>query len=426
MDTLHQQFLNEYALAAQLIIDKKKYQGMLFDEYATLDKKLQRMGFTGLKNYLSSIDSENISEEEKEKKILSQGKKFFGGLKEHERIFLLELYLHRKGRLRQNALKGTVSRFHETIIRLVGVIMQSNLWIKKEIARHPSSSILQSLVFIFPKIDSYRESLKLQDYYLANLDTELLLIEIQKEEKINIEIDKYLIQIIQKYNINMVEFNNMVEFKQSLIKNILPGKDANYLLKMGIMTLLMICVLYTNTPAKIGDEGLRKEGKNATELRTSFNPIFPTSTDYRITALFGPRIISKGSKNHKGIDIGCPSGTQVYAIESGTIEIRRDNGYGLYVVITHSNGVKSLYAHGSKVPATIKNGMMVNKGELIMYSGNSGASKGPHLHFEIILDGQKIDPLQMYYDILNTLHIKSETISWAQKDAYQRFLDMKK
>lgn len=420
MNPLHQQFLNEYRLTAQLIIDKKKYQEMLLDEYGTIDKKLQRMGFTGLKNYLSSIDSENISEEEKEKKILAQGKKWFGGLKESERIYMLELYFHSKGRLRQNSINGKVSKFHEIIIKLVSIIMQSNVWIKKELSTHPNIKLLQSLAFIFPKIDSYRESLKLQDYYLAKLNIELLLIEIQKEKKINLEIDEYLIKVIQQYN------NKIIDIKQSVISGLGLDKDVSYLLKTGILTLLMICVLYTNISAKAGDEKSKKVDKEKIEIITSFIPVFPTSTDYRITALFGSRIISKGSKNHRGIDIGCPSGTEVYAIESGTIEIRRDNGYGLYVVITHSNGVKSLYAHGRKVPSNIKSGMIVNKGELIMYSGNSGASKGPHLHFEIILDGQKIDPLQMYTDMLNVLKFKTETISWAQKDSYQRLLGMKK
>ncbi|GIU69593.1 MAG: hypothetical protein KatS3mg002_0829 [Candidatus Woesearchaeota archaeon] len=129
------------------------------------------------------------------------------------------------------------------------------------------------------------------------------------------------------------------------------------------------------------------------------NMQFPTDKTYRITALFGERIISKGSKNHKGIDIGCPTGTKVYAVADGVVEIHNQGskGYGLYVVVNHSNGVKTLYAHGSGIPPGIKNGSIVKKGTVIMYSGNSGSSKGPHLHFEIIINGNKVDPLPFFF-----------------------------
>lgn len=88
MDSLHQQFVNEYRLAVQLMIDKKKFQGIVIDEYGTIDKKLKKLGLIDIKSYLSSINSENITEQEKEKKILAQGKKWFGGLNDSERLFL--------------------------------------------------------------------------------------------------------------------------------------------------------------------------------------------------------------------------------------------------------------------------------------------------------------------------------------------------
>jgi murein DD-endopeptidase MepM/ murein hydrolase activator NlpD len=420
MDQMREQFLNQYRLAAQLIIDKKKYQEKLVDEYSIIDKKLQHLGLESITKYLERINSETISEEDKEKQILSVGNKLFGGLKNTERIFLLELYLHGKGILRKNALEGTISKFHETILKLINVIMQSSLWIKKEIERHPQATILQLLSKIFPQIDNYRELLKLEDYHLAKANLEIFLLTTQKEEKISEDIDAYIISIIQRYN------NKISGFKQSLMSKFSPGigRDINYVLKTGFVTLLLVCVMHTNTVAAY--EGGLKNESTKSEIITSFSPIFPTSNDYRITALFGSRIISKGSKNHKGIDIGCPSGTEVYAIENGTIDIRRDNGYGLYVTITHSNGVKSLYAHGSKLPANIKTGVVVSKGDVIMYSGNSGASKGPHLHFEISENGNKIDPLPFFSsDILSSVKIKSETISWAQKEAYKRYLDLR-
>jgi murein DD-endopeptidase MepM/ murein hydrolase activator NlpD len=245
----------------------------------------------------------------------------------------------------------------------------------------------------------------------------------QKEEKINTEIDEYLINIIRRDN------NNVVDFKKSYINKIFPSKDSTYLLKTGIITLLMICTLYTNVSAKGGDSGLKTEKeKSATELSISFSPAFPMSTDHRITALFGYRT-GFGSRNHKGIDIGCQNGTPVYAIDGGTVEVRNEGakkGYGLYVIITHPNGVQSLYAHGSKIPSNIKDGTVVSKGDLIMYSGSSGKSSGGHLHFEIIVDGTRVNPLPFYSaDILSTVPLKTESIPKTQKDAYAEYVALR-
>lgn len=86
---------------------------------------------------------------------------------------------------------------------------------------------------------------------------------------------------------------------------------------------------------------------------------------------------------HTGIDIaGAPTGTPVRAAGSGTASVRWDaNGYGNYVIITHANGLKTLYAHLSSV--TVKNGATVSQGTVIGKVGATGRVTGSHLHFEV-------------------------------------------
>lgn len=95
---------------------------------------------------------------------------------------------------------------------------------------------------------------------------------------------------------------------------------------------------------------------------------------------------------HKGLDIGAPTGTAIYASESGTVERSGwSTGYGYNILINHGNGYKTVYAHASKL--YVKTGQTVSKGQVIMAMGSTGWSTGPHLHFEIRVNGVKKNPL---------------------------------
>ena len=97
-------------------------------------------------------------------------------------------------------------------------------------------------------------------------------------------------------------------------------------------------------------------------------------------------IKSRGVKpGHKGVDLAAPTGTPIHAGASGTVLIARygyNGGFGNYVVLQHPNGIKSLYAHMSKLNTTP--GVKVSQGDVIGYVGSTGRSTGPHLHFEVI------------------------------------------
>ncbi len=113
-----------------------------------------------------------------------------------------------------------------------------------------------------------------------------------------------------------------------------------------------------------------------------------------ITSKFGPRIhpISGEPDFHQGIDIEVPEGTDVYASCPGRVLVAgRHSGYGLYVVLEHSNGYRTLYGHLSEIG--VYRGQFVEGGQRIARSGNTGNSTGPHLHFEILQYGRPLNPL---------------------------------
>lgn len=95
---------------------------------------------------------------------------------------------------------------------------------------------------------------------------------------------------------------------------------------------------------------------------------------------------------HRAIDIGIPQGTPVYAADSGYVTFSgwTDVGYGWLVRINHGNGFETLYAHNSQLLVTA--GESVVRGQLISYSGNTGHSTGPHLHFEVRLNDVPVNP----------------------------------
>jgi len=109
-----------------------------------------------------------------------------------------------------------------------------------------------------------------------------------------------------------------------------------------------------------------------------------------ITSNFGPRSLGY----HYGIDYGAPTGTPIVASASGTvIKTTCGSGYGNCLIIAHSNGTQTLYAHASVL--YVSTGVQVKQGQKIAAVGSTGRSTGPHLHFEIIKsNGQKLNPAQ--------------------------------
>ena len=126
--------------------------------------------------------------------------------------------------------------------------------------------------------------------------------------------------------------------------------------------------------------------------------MWPTESTY-VSSPFGPRKAPTegASTNHGGIDIGyVKKGDPVYAAESGKVILARNNGSaGLEVRIDHGNGYVTRYLHNSLIG--VKEGDVVEKGQVIAGAGDTGVGTGVHVHFEIQYNGQKVDPLQFEY-----------------------------
>jgi murein DD-endopeptidase MepM/ murein hydrolase activator NlpD len=125
--------------------------------------------------------------------------------------------------------------------------------------------------------------------------------------------------------------------------------------------------------------------------------IHPLSgSTYRLSSTYGFRThpVYKTRRFHSGIDLGTKENTPILSIESGTVvSAGFARGYGNYVVIKHNGGIKSAYAHMNKILVT--KGEKVNKEDKIGLVGMTGTATGNHLHFEIIKNNKKINPLKI-------------------------------
>ena len=122
--------------------------------------------------------------------------------------------------------------------------------------------------------------------------------------------------------------------------------------------------------------------------------LWPAPGNTIITSPFGMRFhpILHYYRMHNGIDIGTPTGSPIVATNDGTVYTASYVGsYGNVVMIDHGGGVTSAYAHGSEILVEV--GQTVKKGDIIMKAGSTGLSTGPHLHFEIKINGKFVNPL---------------------------------
>ena len=117
--------------------------------------------------------------------------------------------------------------------------------------------------------------------------------------------------------------------------------------------------------------------------------------DERVTSPYGWRIhpILKRRRFHKGVDYGAPEGTPVHAAEDGVIEeIGRRGHYGLYLRIRHCAAVQTAYAHLADFAPGLQVGSVVQRGEVIGGVGRTGWATGPHLYYEVIVQGRRVNP----------------------------------
>ena len=145
--------------------------------------------------------------------------------------------------------------------------------------------------------------------------------------------------------------------------------------------------------------------KDREQMLASMPSIKPVRQDklaksIRMLSGFGMRIhpIFKHQKMHTGLDFTAPQGTPVQASGDAVVEEVNSerSGYGMHIILNHGYGYRTLYGHLSKVK--VKQGQKIKRGEVIGLVGSTGTSTGPHLHYEVIHRGDKVDPIHYCMD----------------------------
>ena len=172
-----------------------------------------------------------------------------------------------------------------------------------------------------------------------------------------------------------------------------PVKTGN-LLYAGLKGQALTRAFYRFTPSDDAEtDYFDSNGESATKflMKTPINGA-------RLSSSFGNRVhpISGYTRLHKGTDFAAPTGTPVYAAGNGTVEwAARRGGYGNYIVVRHANGYKTAYAHLSRYAKGLRKGQRVRQGEIIGYVGSTGASTGPHLHYEVYIKGTPVNAMKL-------------------------------
>ncbi len=138
----------------------------------------------------------------------------------------------------------------------------------------------------------------------------------------------------------------------------------------------------------------------------------------RFTSSFGMRRhpILGYSRMHAGVDWSAPTGTPIIAAGSGVVESAgwHSGGFGRHTVIRHANGYESTYSHQSRIANGVVPGARVSQGQVIGYVGSTGLSTGPHLHYELSVNGSKVDPMRVRLPDAKSL--EGETLALFQQE----------
>lgn len=141
---------------------------------------------------------------------------------------------------------------------------------------------------------------------------------------------------------------------------------------------------------------LNQDIKELQNINLSVNLFDPLESG-KITSKFGKRNdpITGKESTHNGLDIGAESGKPIYAVLSGTVKkAEKIGGYGNCIIIDHGNNIETLYAHCQSLE--VLSGDLVNRGQEVALVGSTGRSTGNHLHFEILIDGKRLNPEKFF------------------------------
>lgn len=217
----------------------------------------------------------------------------------------------------------------------------------------------------------------------------------EKAEEIKAEYEVTLEQLSEKqdeYEAEKVELEAKIAEASAMIEQLEAEISTNYDLYLEV--LAQEEALESDIQNKIAELERQEAASSITSTGSYIWPL----PGYSPGSAYGWRMhpIFNEMRFHAGEDIGAPSGTPILAADSGVASVYPDNGngYGNYIMINHGGGRVTLYAHMSAF--AISGGATVTQGQVIGYVGSTGNSTGPHLHFEVRVNGATTDPKQYY------------------------------
>lgn len=152
--------------------------------------------------------------------------------------------------------------------------------------------------------------------------------------------------------------------------------------------------LFASWEALDGGNGASAQAPLVRSSSVSIPTLMPITSSRAMSSGFGLRShpIYGGLRAHKGVDLPAPTGTPIRASADGVVgKAERFGGYGLYVQLEHGGALETRYGHMSRI--AVAEGQHVHKGDVIGYVGSTGHSTGPHLHYEVRVSGQAVNPL---------------------------------
>lgn len=217
----------------------------------------------------------------------------------------------------------------------------------------------------------------------------------ERAEEIKAEYEATLEQLGEKqeeYEAEKAELEAKIAEASALIEQLEEEINSNYELYLEV--LAQEEALESDIQNKIAELERQEAANSITSTGTYIWPL----PGYSPGSAYGWRMhpIYHEMRFHAGEDIGAPTGTPILAADSGVAAVYPDNGngYGNYIMINHGGGRVTLYAHMSAF--AISNGASVSQGQVIGYVGSTGNSTGPHLHFEVRVNGATTDPKQYF------------------------------
>lgn len=349
------------------VADKEKYADTLMKKIGLLEDKLDSLE-DNKESLQNEIDAVQKRIEETQAEIEKAEAEIEAKEKEFDSVY--EEYCQR---LRAMYISGNVSML-EVLLESGDI---SSILTRAEMVKSVSeqdSATLDDLMKKMEEINKEREELA-QDKIQLGKDKDSL--NARKEE---------LQKSIDDYNSSKAELNEEVQECNAALKSL--GNKQSEVKETIDVNEEQKRQLEEEINNALNGSGSNKPGDDNYTPGTG-QLAYPTS--YRTISAGYPNY-SNGSY-HGGVDWPCPTGTAVHASDSGVVVIAKKltYSYGQYILIDHGNGLSTLYAHNSSL--VVSQGQSVQKGQIIAYSGATGNATGPHVHFEVRLNGTRVNPM---------------------------------